>query len=107
MIHPAKPDDQRIHAGQVGRAEDGTRLAIGWVGPLVAGPHPAAKGLQRPASNGPCDSGAVEAGGQANGENARMGGHHQGNQHFGLGEGRNHDRIGIRQRAHSFALAPV
>ena len=37
-------------------------------------------------------SGFVKAEAEANGQYARMGGHHQGNQHFGLAESGNHGR---------------
>ena len=84
----------RIAAAMAGRCGAGSRrVEVSGCGPLLAGHNRSAKG-----------SGAVEAGGQTHGEHARMGSHHQGNQHFGLGEGR-HGLIQSRNPAHSSAAA--
>ena len=84
----------RIAAAMAGRCGAGSRLVeVSGCGPLLAGHNRSAKG-----------SGAVEACTQTHGEHARMGSHHQGNQHFGLGEGR-HGLFQSRNPPNSSAAA--
>ena len=71
----------RIAAAMAGRCGASSRLADGVFRPLLAGLNTPAKG-----------SGAIQARCQTHGKHASVSSHDQGNQYFGLGEGR-HDLI--------------